>query len=251
MITFTETPNLPQNKVQTLICGKADETIYRFIKSFGIEIITSETNCAVDTRISDHADISVHHLGGKNILLDSSQRKLADKLIADFKMNVLFTHKPCSGEYPRDCALNFLRLDNILLGKLDCMDETLRAYADSEKIIFHHVRQGYAKCASVVVGKNAVITDDSAICKALQKAHCDCLLIEKGDVQLIGFDYGFIGGSAGFIDKNHLLFFGDITKHRSFDKIELFLNQHGVRYDFIKDYPLTDIGGIIPIRENA
>ena len=63
------------------------------------------------------------------------------------------------------------------------------------------------------------------------------------------YDYGFIGGCCGLINKNVLLFNGDLSLHSDFDKIKKFLYDNNVNYIDIKGKPLTDIGSIIPIME--
>ena len=76
-------------------------------------------------------------------------------------------------------------------------------------------------------------------------------MIEKGSVRINKYDYGFIGGCCGLIDKNTLLFNGDLSLHSDFDKIKKFLYDNNVNYIDIKGKPLMDIGSIIPIMEIA
>ena len=66
---------------------------------------------------------------------------------------------------------------------------------------------------------------------------------------MTGHEYGFIGGASALISKDHMIFFGDITGHRSFDKIDRFLKKHGCRYSYLKNHVLTDIGGIVAVEE--
>ena len=56
---------------------------------------------------------------------------------------------------------------------------------------------------------------------------------------------------GALIEKDHLLFFGDITKHKSFDEIQNFLRNEGCRFSFLKGYPLTDIGGLVLLEEKT
>ena len=75
------------------------------------------------------------------------------------------------------------------------------------------------------------------------------MLVEKGSVHIDKYDYGFIGGCCGLINKNTLLFNGDLSLHSDFDKIKNFLYDNDINYIDIKGKPLTDIGSIIPIME--
>ena len=112
------------------------------------------------------------------------------------------------------------------------------------------VKQGYSKCSVCICNHNTVITDDISIYNALlQYDNINSLLVEKGSVRINEYNYGFIGGCCGLIDKNLLLFNGDLSTHTDFDKIQKFLYDNNVKYIDVKNKPLTDIGSIIPIIE--
>ena len=244
MTNFIKTPNLPKEKVKKLICGKTDETILSFIKSLGIEILQSDLNYNVDKRISNHADISVHHLGEQNIIVDSSQIKLCE-VLKNEGMNVSFSDSNIVGEYPFDCRLNFARVGDVLFGKTEVADRKLSDYAQKHGVKFVNTKQGYAKCSTLVLDNKCFITDDVSIYNAGVNEDFDCLFVEKGDVYLDGYNYGFIGGSAGLIDKKHVIFLGDIRRHRNFCEIDTFLKTRNFDYSYIKNVSLTDIGGIV------
>ena len=112
------------------------------------------------------------------------------------------------------------------------------------------IKQGYSKCSVCICGYNTIITDDKSIYNAVSSYdNINSLLIEKGSVSINKYDYGFIGGCCGLIDKNLLLFNGDLSLHSDFNKIKNFLYDNDIKYIDIKRKPLTDIGSIIPIME--
>lgn len=244
-MSFIKRPNLPESPVKTAILDKADDEIICFVESFGIEIIFTDCNLFVDSAISTHADINTFYFGGGEILLDKSQTRLYN-LLTEQKMNVSYAESSVSGKYPNDCKLNFALLADKLIGKADIADARIKKR--SYKIL--NVKQGYAKCSTCIVNENAIITDDASIKKICDQNGIDALLIGKGDVRLNGHEYGFIGGASALIDKNHLIFFGDITAHRDFESIDCFLKKHSCKYSFLKSQVLTDIGGMIPIKES-
>jgi len=96
----------------------------------------------------------------------------------------------------------------------------------------------------VVVDENSIITPDIGIQKACLNAGLDVLLIEKGQVVLEGYDYGFIGGASGKVG-NRIIFNGDITLHSDYDKIRSFIEARNLEIVYFDQYPLTDIGSII------
>ncbi len=252
MNKFLTNPNLPQNKVKLIICGSTDKAILNYIKSFGIEIIETVPNDTVDFRIANHTDLSVFHPGQNKILIDYTQTALYDKL-NELGMNVTIcgTENAKIRKYPEDCSFNCVILGNRLLGKKNSIERKILDFADNHNIKLVDVNQGYTKCSTLIVNENAFITDDESIYKKGIICGYDCIKISKGSVNLSGFDYGFIGGCGGLIDNNHLIFFGDITGHSDYDIIKTFLSKHNCRFEYLKDYPLIDIGGFVPLIEES
>ena len=61
--------------------------------------------------------------------------------------------------------------------------------------------------------------------------------------------YGFIGGASVKIAADSVLFFGDVTRHRDFEKINSFLESHGCGFVCTDNGPLRDIGGAVSLIE--
>ena len=132
-----------------------------------------------------------------------------------------------------------------LYAKLSAADESVLAFCRERNIELINVRQGYTQCSTLVIAENAVVTADKTIEKALCRSGAEVLLIEAGDIRLEGFSYGFIGG-AGFADNGVTYFFGDITKHPDYGRIEAFCRKHHSKIEIVcKKEPLTDIGGVV------
>lgn len=245
-MSFIKKPNLPKSKVKTAIISNIDKKIIDFIKTYKIELFYTTENNSIDHSISKHADINTFYCGNRKIILDSSQKEL--KCILESRgANVAFSHKPVSGSYPEDCKLNCAVYGNKIITRVDSTDKSIINNYMSSQII--SVKQGYARCSVCMLNENAIITDDPSIYKACLNQQFKVLLIDKGDILLPGHDYGFIGGASSLIDKNKVLFFGDVTKHKDFKKIDLFFKENGCKYDFIPGYALTDIGGMVLIEE--
>ncbi len=250
MIQFVKSPNIPNRKVKTVICGTTDEILLNYTKSFGIEIIQSKINNSVDSRIAEHTDLSVHHLGNNEILIDYSQKELKEHLEQiGMKVTVCGNSQNKIKTYPEDCALNCARLGNRMFANKNSIEQNLVNYINSNEIELIYVKQGYSKCSILIIDEDTFITDDESIFKQGLINSFNCIKINKGSVKLNGFDYGFIGGCGGLIDKKHLIFFGDITKHTNYEQIKVFLKDNSCKFDYLKDYPLTDIGGFIPLTE--
>lgn len=246
MIKFIQRPNLPEDKVKAIICGTEDKSILSYFACKGITVIKNTANLRIDRAVSTHVDMAAIHLGGDCIVIDKSQSALSTEL-RSLGMKVLESETDVTGEYPRDIGLNFAFVGNRILGKF-CHADTafLKETENFERL---DVKQGYCKCSTLVVSKNAIITDDEGIYRKASGNGIEGLLVAKGDISLDGHPYGFIGGASGKISDDTVLFFGDIKKHSDFEKICAFLKKHGCSYECTDDGQLRDIGGIVPIIE--
>ncbi len=248
MIDFIKIPNLPEGKVTTVICGTDDEKILSYFSRNRISIIKNFPNQSIDSSVSSHADMAAVHLGGESIVADKNQSGLSEKL-TDLGMNVICSENSPTGDYPNDIGLNFAFVGERILGNFNYADKALLKRIEKyEKL---SVKQGYCKCSVLVVNQNAIITDDEGISNKAVANGIESLLVAKGDISLDGHPYGFIGGASGKISSDTVIFFGNIEKHRDFQKINTFLSEHGCAYECTDDGSLRDIGGIIPLCEET
>ena len=148
-----------------------------------------------------------------------------------------------SANYPLDVALNCAVLgDNIICNK-KYVCNTIKNIALENDIELIHSRQGYAKCATVTVSANALITADPSVFKATVSQGADALKIREGSVLLDGYDHGFIGGASGIINDS-VVFCGDLELHPDHEKIVDFCESHGKKVVSLSSSPLYDYGTI-------
>lgn len=248
MKRFVQVPNLPQGKVVVGIISGENKNVLKHLEDYGIKAILTQKNNFIDKSISFHADINAHHLGSNTFLIDPGQSELS-KTLKELHADILETEEAVCGKYPFDCRLNFARVGNHLIGQSKVCSNALKEYCKAHAITMISVKQGYSKCSVCVVNEHSIITDDPSIKKAADAAELDCLLISKGDIRLNGHDYGFIGGAGTLIDRNKLMFFGDLTKHKDYKSIIRFCKERNCEIVFDETCPLTDIGGMIPVLE--
>lgn len=248
MMNFVKKSNLPDGRVIALICGTDDERILSYFARESIKVIKNEPNPHIDKAVSDHADMAAIHLGKNRIIIDKKQTVLAEKL-TELGMKVSESEREIAGRYPLDIGLNFALFGDCVMGRLSDADSVLmKAIQKYEKI---EVKQGYCKCSVLIINEKAIITDDESIQRKASEKGIESLLISKGDISLDGHPYGFIGGASGKISKDKILFFGNIEKHRDFQRIRAFLSEFGCSYECTDEAVLRDIGGIIPLCEEA
>lgn len=148
----------------------------------------------------------------------------------------------CGREYPHDILLN-----TATVGKTRfCLpDFTAREIPEDTRFSVCAVKQGYAKCSTLPVGERALITADPSIARAARAEGLDVLQISSGEVELTGYDTGFLGGAASFAPYGRydkIYFCGSLERHSMGDAIRLFCLSHGYEPISLFDGPLTDVG---------
>lgn len=210
------------------------------IEKFGFIPLKTENNFHFQRPVAYHADMNVAAVNGKTYVA-KGQDRLARKIF-DLGYNVQLTDN-IFPDYPNDVKLNLAICGKSAICNPKTLDRRiLQALAEGGYKIYA-VNQGYAGCSALFVNENAVITTDDGISKQLQDKLC-ILKITPHGITLKGYDYGFIGGAAKMITDDTMLFFGDITQHADYIKINSFLDKYGVKIKHTAG-ALCDIGGMI------
>ena len=214
-------------------------TSYLTTHGYAIEVVDHEG--VTYYPVSTHPDIFMCRLGvWENPVIFPGN---LENITSSYPGNIIY-NAVCTGKY---------FIHNLKYTDADLLNS---AKAWKSALILVDVPQGYTRCCCLPVDDTSFITSDHGIEKALTAAGADVLLIEKGHIELPGFDYGFIGGCAGHIkvpsnddscsfERPTILFNGDISSHPDYEKITAFINERGIDITYFKDYPLTDIGSII------
>ena len=244
--TFLKNQNLPENKVTTVFANTDDIALKRLFEELSIKVVSVNENSLLDTPVSCHADILANYVGKSIFLADKNQTELCNFIEDNSGKSIIIEN--IKSPYPNDCLLNFADIGDYIICNKSILTNEIVDLLPNKQII--DVKQGYSKCSVCICKHNTIITDDISIYNAvLQYDNINSLLVQKGSVSIDKFEYGFIGGCCGLVDKDVLLFNGDLSTHTDFDKIKNFLYDNGVNYINIKGKPLTDIGSIIPIME--
>lgn len=244
IMTPIESPNLPKRGIALAAVSVGAEKAKEYLESRGIAVFDILPSSAITDGTAAHADLHLLHLGGRKIILSREQLENAQKLASSgFDVHIL--DSALGAEYPADVPLNAAVFGNYAILNPKTVCPNINFFGRT----LIPVRQGYAKCSAVPVTENAIITDDVAIASAAEKSGLEVLLVSKGDVLLPGREYGFIGGCCGLIAPDIMLFNGDLSSHGDADRIRAFLSSFGVSAEETGHFPLTDIGGILPLAE--
>ncbi len=243
-MTPIESPNLPKKEIALAAVSVGAAKAKEYLLSHGIGVFDILPCAAITDGTAAHADLHLLHLGGRKIVLSLEQRNNAEKL-TELGFDVQVPDTPLGDKYPADVPLNAALFGNYAILNL----RTVCPNIDFSGRTLIPVRQGYTKCSVVPVTENAIITDDVSIASAAEKSGLAVLLVSKGDVVLRGREYGFIGGCCGLVAPDTMLFNGSLASHKDGEKIRAFLSSFGVRAEEAGDFPLTDIGSILPLAE--
>lgn len=245
---FVKTPNLPKSDAVLVAVSGTYQKIINSLQSLGIEVIPVKPCFSLSDSVNSHADMILHHVGDNRAIVANGEEYLKFKL-QSHGFEVTFSNKCISKIYPNDVPLNAARVGNRLIANQASLDETIITDCIENGIKIIPVNQGYAKCSTVVVDENSIITADQSIAKAATAAQMDTLLIEPGYISLKGCNYGFIGGTCGFINQKTIVFSGNIEAHPNYNIIKSFFRERNIQMIALTNGDLIDIGGIIPLKE--
>lgn len=196
--------------------------------------------------ISHHTDMILFI--GFNTLFTHKKYYDINKNIIDDIANILQLSLCISEEYtvpkyPHDVLFNAVLLGNKLICNKKTVSKHILEHAKQHMCDIINVNQGYTKCSTLVVSDNAIITSDIKIHKEALKHDIGSLLISCKGIELPPYEYGFIGGTSGYDEKN-VYFYGDITKHQDHNAIKEFINSHGKNAVILNSDKLYDVGSI-------
>ena len=137
----------------------------------------------------------------------------------------VFCDEIASEQYPSDVALNCALLGKHVIANTRHVSEKIRKIAASGGLRLLHTNQGYAKCSTVCVSDNALITSDASIYKCAAQNGISALRVRPDHVRLDGYGTGFLGGASGTTE-SEVLFCGNLDLHPDADSIRAFCAEH-------------------------
>lgn len=250
MSRFLQTPNLPEGKVTLCVISGKYPRFCKALETLGVETLPAGPSPNLPEPVASHGDLLLCHLGGADLLVEPGAPGLGAALA---RRNFRFPGScpPAGKKYPNDVPLGLLLLAPFCFGNLPAAAPDALEYLRQRRWQLVGVRQGYAKCSTVVADKGTAITADKGLWESLSRRGIHCLLIQPGDILLEGYDTGFLGGCCGLIAPKVLAFTGSLDRYREGEKVRRFLEEDGIRAVALSDGPMVDVGGILPLMEEA
>ncbi|WMJ22822.1 hypothetical protein RBG61_12610 [Paludicola sp. MB14-C6] len=245
---FVKNANLPHSNVTYCVVSGQYQSVLEDLKAMNIIPLIVTPCYDVQTPISCHADIICYHLGGSRIILYPYTKELTCQL-AKLGFQVIHTNNRLQPKYPYDIALNAVSIGKWVISNFEYTDSNISNEIPQENKV--NTKQGYAKCSTLVVNENAIITSDSNIKAVAERMGIEVLLIQPGHIRLDGYDYGFIGGCGFKTNKNTMYFTGDSKTHPDYYSIKQFLEERDITIINGTGKELIDVGSILPIKEKS
>lgn len=170
------------------------------------------------------------------------------ELLENFGYMMISGGKTPFGDYPRDIPYNVAIVGRHAFLNKRYSDPCLMEWLERAGIGMSHVNQGYAKCSTLILNREAVITSDSGINNAAREQNIDSLLVPpQKRIVIEGFDYGFLGGAAGLISPSELAVSGDFSMLDDAGEIGKFLAKYGIKPISLGSGNVLDLGSLIPL----
>lgn len=242
------TPNLPQSNITTaFVSSEINQQSLFSLCERGVDVIPIPKNDILYNAVCSHADMQMFYAGNNTVYCEDT---IEDIISENLSSSNICSGKRIAGKYPGDIAYNAAMVGEYLICNKPYTAKEIISDAINRGIEIIPVRQGYAKCNICIIAENAIITSDEGIARTLQKYPIDVLLVDDSSVRLKNFNHGFLGGASGKIAPDKLAVNGNIKLHSFCDEIVDFARRYSVEVISLNEYPIEDIGSIIPICEN-
>lgn len=241
-------PFIPKEMANIVIVdGRIDEEIENNLIKLNLKVIKTIECKEVDESISYHADIVMHPINHKTMVIAPNVFDYYEDKLGNMGINLIKGEKYLSCKYPEDIAYNVGRLSGIAIHNFKHTDPVLKYYLKRENLDFINIKQGYSKCSLAIIGDDIGITSDYPMYKVLTDLNYKILLIEPGEIMLKKQNYGFIGGTIGSLCKGKSIISGNINGHSNKEEIFNFFNKNNIELNFLSQKKIEDIGSFITL----
>lgn len=231
-----------------LVDARITPSMEKSLGQHNIDIIKTPPCEETYNAIKYHPDITICKLNDNNIIVAPNVYEYYNHILPKYGFNIIKGSSTVTSKYPNNVQYNIAIFGNYALHNFKYTDNTILKYLNDNNFIKINVNQGYCKCSTCIVDENSIITSDEGIYNEVIKYKIDCLLIEKGYINLFELDYGFIGGCTGMISHNKIVFFGNINNHPNYIEIKRFINERNKEIVNLSKEHLLDLGSLIPLK---
>lgn len=213
------------------------------LKKLNYDVIKIPKDNNLYEAINGHTDIQLNILNKHTLIVNKNINLSFKQLLETKNINFIESDNVLSSKYPSNISLNAYITDNYLVHNLKFTDKKILDYCKNKKNI--NVNQGYTKCSILPLREKAIITNDAGIYNTLKSEDFDILLLPFGDIELSGFNYGFIGGVGGMISSDSMAFFGSLDNYTFGNEVKKFLYKYDIKPIYLSNTKLIDRGSLL------
>lgn len=213
------------------------------LKKLNYDVIKIPKDNNLYEAINGHTDIQLNILNKNTLIINKNINLSFKELLKTKNINFIESDSTLSSKYPSNISLNAYITDNYLVHNLKFTDKKILEYCKNKKTI--NVNQGYTKCSILPLREKVIITNDTGIYNTLKNEGFDILLLPFGDIELSGFNYGFIGGVGGMISNDSMAFFGSLDNYAFGNEVKKFLYKYDIKPIYLSNTKLIDRGSLL------
>lgn len=213
------------------------------LKKLNYDVIKIPKDNNLYEAINGHTDIQLNILNKNTLIINKNINLSFKELLKTKNINFIESDSALSSKYPSNISLNAYITDNYLVHNLKFTDKKILEYCKNKKTI--NVNQGYTKCSILPLREKVIITNDTGIYNTLKNENFDILLLPFGDIELSGFNYGFIGGVGGIISNDSMAFFGSLDNYAFGNEVKKFLYKYDIKPIYLSNTKLIDRGSLL------
>ena len=235
---------MEKSKICVILSYRASNDLVVFLKNLGINVIKSKA-INVDKNIDDHPDLQVFKVNDRKIIVAPSTYDYYKNRLEDYKIEVLSGEMEPLKKYPNEVIYNISKVSNYYFGKKGFIDPVIKREMEDQFYEEINVKQGYARCSSLEISENTLITSDNGIYYTFKKLGVDVHLFTQKGIILRGYDEAFLGGTCGMIGYDKIVFTGNIEKYPDYEKLSNILINNNIDMIYPRSLELKDLGGLI------
>ena len=230
------------------VIGESAENLISPLERRGYTVIVMPRFSLLNSPICSHPDTLFARIGRYIITSKEYYEAARSQLDAIYDISgssLLLDDVSQSSPYPNEARFNVFSSDGFVIGNKNIASPKIFEACEKQNLQFIHVNQGYSACSTARCF-NGGITADNGIYSALASIGTNSLKIRPGHIKLEKYEYGFIGGAAGFDDSSNTMYFnGDVSTHPDSSVILEFLKSSQTNVVSLTGGPLVDCGGIV------
>ncbi len=240
-------PHLPKTRVRKAFVSQLmPDYLISELNDLGVKTYKLGKTPHIKSELAYHPDILLNNFK-KGIWMCENDPKY---LPSDVPKNLFIeSESELTDLYPFDSLFNNFKIGKCFVcGK--SADYNLKAWCKYDGVHILYVPQNYAKCCTILLNEDAVITCDQLIGRRLREHGYDVLTLpDTSDILLRGYSSGMLGGCAFKLSEDTLAFTGDINQYKYRNEIVDFCDNYNIDVFSLSSKPLYDYGGILPITE--